>query len=200
MTIITKPLMAALAIACAGAVQAEAPAASPHAGQPHAGQQQRAIKALSAGDVAGLLAGSGAGFAKAAELNGYPGPLHVLELANELRLSDAQAESTRSLMARHKRKPRGSARHWSRPSANSTDCSARARPRPRRSTAPPRASAGCRRNCAPSTSRPTSRRRPCSMQGRSIVMPRCGATAPRAPPMRRRRTAAIPPTSTEHPP
>jgi hypothetical protein len=102
MTIITKPLMAALAIACAGAVQAEAPAASPHAGQPHAGQQQRAIKALSAGDVAGLLAGSGAGFAKAAELNGYPGPLHVLELANELRLSDAQAESTRSLMARHK--------------------------------------------------------------------------------------------------
>jgi hypothetical protein len=102
MTIITKPLMAALAIACAGVAQAEAPAAAPHAGQPYAGQQQRAIKALSAGDVAGLLAGSGAGFAKAAELNGYPGPLHVLELATELRLSDAQAESTRSLMARHK--------------------------------------------------------------------------------------------------
>lgn len=94
---ITTPLIA-IALACAGAAQAEAPAATPYAGQ-----QQRAIKSLSEGDVAGLLAGQGAGLAKAAELNGYPGPAHVLELAEELRLSESQAEATRTLMARHKR-------------------------------------------------------------------------------------------------
>lgn len=94
---ITNPLMA-IALVCAGAAQAEAPAATPYAGQ-----QQRAIKSLSESDVAGLLAGQGAGLAKAAELNGYPGPAHVLELAKELRLSDSQAEATRTLMARHKR-------------------------------------------------------------------------------------------------
>lgn len=94
---ITTPLIA-IALACAGAAQAEAPPSTPYAGQ-----QQRAIKSLSEGDVAGLLAGQGAGLAKAAELNGYPGPAHVLELAKELRLSESQAEATRTLMARHKR-------------------------------------------------------------------------------------------------
>jgi hypothetical protein len=92
---IARPLMA-MALVCAGAAQAETPA-------PYAGQQHRAIKSLSESDVAGLLVGHGAGLAKAAELNGYPGPAHVLELAKELRLSDAQAESTRVLMTQHKR-------------------------------------------------------------------------------------------------
>jgi hypothetical protein len=54
---------------------------------PYAGQEQRPIKALSDQEVAALLAGQGAGFAKAAELNGYPGPMHVLELADRLALS-----------------------------------------------------------------------------------------------------------------
>jgi Spy/CpxP family protein refolding chaperone len=60
------------------------------AGQPYAGQQHRAIKALSKGDVADLLAGRGWGLAKPAELNGYPGPAHVLELRDELGLSPQQ--------------------------------------------------------------------------------------------------------------
>lgn len=50
---------------------------------PYAGQElTRGIKALSQNDVAGLLAGSGTpfgGMAKPAELNGYPGPRHVLD-------------------------------------------------------------------------------------------------------------------------
>ena len=51
---------------------------------PYAGQRQRSIKALSESDITGLRSGNGAGFAKAAELNGYPGPAHVLELAGPL--------------------------------------------------------------------------------------------------------------------
>src|SRR5690348_13327169 len=47
------------------------------AANPYAGQQARAIKALSEADVAALRGGEGMGLAKAAELNGYPGPRHV---------------------------------------------------------------------------------------------------------------------------
>jgi hypothetical protein len=57
---------------------------------PYAGLQSRAIKALSAEQTADLTAGRGMGLALAAELNGYPGPLHVLQLAEPLALSDAQ--------------------------------------------------------------------------------------------------------------
>lgn len=56
--------------------------------QPYAGQDTRAIAALSEDELAGLRAGAGLGYAKAAELNGYPGPRHVLDLADELELSD----------------------------------------------------------------------------------------------------------------
>ena len=48
---------------------------------PYAGQQARAIKSLSDEDIAALLKGEGMGMAAAAELNGYPGPAHVLQLA-----------------------------------------------------------------------------------------------------------------------
>lgn len=57
---------------------------------PYADQQARTIKALSDDDVAALRKGEGMGMAKAAELNGYPGPAHVLALAKQLSLSDDQ--------------------------------------------------------------------------------------------------------------
>ena len=44
--------------------------------------------------------------AKSAELNGYPGPSHVLELASELHLNNAQRQASTTLMARHKDKAR----------------------------------------------------------------------------------------------
>src|ERR1700731_5463395 len=63
---------------------------------PYAGMQTRAIKALSEQQVADLGAGRGMGLALAAELNGYPGPSHVLELADKLNLSaDQRAEIQR---------------------------------------------------------------------------------------------------------
>jgi hypothetical protein len=66
--------------------------------QPYAGMQERTIKALSEEQIADLRAGRGMGFALAAELNGYPGPVHVLELAEELALTEAQRVRTEELL------------------------------------------------------------------------------------------------------
>ncbi|MEM1056039.1 MAG: Spy/CpxP family protein refolding chaperone [Bacteroidota bacterium] len=54
---------------------------------------------LSASDVNGLLAGAGMGLAKPAELHSYPGPLHVLEHAEALGLTDEQRTATEALRA-----------------------------------------------------------------------------------------------------
>lgn len=67
---------------------------------PYAGQEQRAIKALSSAEIDGLLAGRGMGYARAAELNGYPGPMHVLELATQLELTAEQKRQTEDVFAR----------------------------------------------------------------------------------------------------
>lgn len=80
-------LLVLLAPALAGA-------ASP---SPYAGQETRQIKALSAEDRENLLAGRGMGYAMAAELNGYPGPAHVLELSRELGLNADQRAKTDTL-------------------------------------------------------------------------------------------------------
>lgn len=69
------------------------------AAAPYAGQQTRDVKALSADEVSALLDGKGMGFAKAAELNGFAGPAHVLELAIELQLTDEQRTRTQALFA-----------------------------------------------------------------------------------------------------
>jgi hypothetical protein len=73
------------------------PAVAP-AASPYAGMEKRQVKALSDQQIADLEAGHGMGLALAAELNGYPGPLHVLELADALQLSDAQRTRTKALI------------------------------------------------------------------------------------------------------
>ena len=75
--------------------------ASPSTSSPsaYAGQEAREIKSLAPDEVAGLLAGKGLGYAKPAELNGYPGPSHVLELAARLELSAEQRSRTEALFA-----------------------------------------------------------------------------------------------------
>jgi hypothetical protein len=60
---------------------------------PYAGQEVQDIKSLSEKDVQSLQNGTGeafSGMAKLAELNGYPGPRHVLDMVSELRLTDGQ--------------------------------------------------------------------------------------------------------------
>lgn len=85
MKIITAPLLASLLLIAVHA-----------APSPYAGEQSRQIKALSEDEISNLLAGRGMGLARAAELNSYPGPRHVLDLGAELSLSTEQtAELTR---------------------------------------------------------------------------------------------------------
>ena len=67
--------------------------------QPYAGLEVRPIKALSDQQISDLRAGRGMGLALAAELNGYPGPMHVLELADSLSLSDQQRAKVQELFA-----------------------------------------------------------------------------------------------------
>ena len=73
------------------------PAHEGHEPSPYAGQETRMLKALSAEDVEGYLSGQGMGFAMTAELNEYPGPKHVLALADELDLNDDQRRQTQQL-------------------------------------------------------------------------------------------------------
>ena len=66
----------ALLLSAGGALAQAGPAP-----QPYAGLDVRAVKALSDVQIADLRAGRGMGLALPAELNGYPGPTHVLEHA-----------------------------------------------------------------------------------------------------------------------
>ena len=52
------------------------------------------------------LEGAGMGYARAAELNHFPGPMHVLELADQLKLTAGQRAATRTLMDAHKSQAR----------------------------------------------------------------------------------------------
>ncbi len=72
--------------------------AQPPAG-PYAGLDSRPVKALSPEQLADLRAGRGMGLALPAELNGYPGPTHVLELAGPLGLTPEQRARTEALVA-----------------------------------------------------------------------------------------------------
>lgn len=71
---------------------------------PYASMQQREIKALSDEQVQGYRDGAGMGLALPAELNGYPGPKHVLELAEQLELKDGQREAVRAIFERMKKR------------------------------------------------------------------------------------------------
>lgn len=56
----------------------------------YAGDETREIKALSEAEIKGLQSGEGLGLAMPAELNHYPGPKHVLDMADTLSLTPAQ--------------------------------------------------------------------------------------------------------------
>jgi hypothetical protein len=73
------------------------PAALAQGQQPYAGLEQRSVKGLSEQQIDDLKAGRGMGLALPAELNGYPGPAHVLENAAALGLTPEQRERTRTL-------------------------------------------------------------------------------------------------------
>ena len=60
----------------------------------YADQTDSGFASLSVSEVEQLLQGTGMGFARAAELNRYPGPRHVLDAATELGLNAEQRAAT----------------------------------------------------------------------------------------------------------
>lgn len=88
----TRIGLAAAAALVAGSALAET--------APYAGLDGREIATLSEADIADLTAGRGWGLALSAELNGYPGPAHVLEHAEALALSAEQRAQVTAVFER----------------------------------------------------------------------------------------------------
>ena len=86
-----------LSLTAAVALLASASVATAETAAPYAGWQARGIKALSAQQIDDLAAGRGMSLALAAELNGYPGPRHVLDLGTDLGLTAAQRAAFEAL-------------------------------------------------------------------------------------------------------
>lgn len=95
MKMITKYIMTLI---CVCIISANVFAADNHQHRSqYAGQQTRTIKSLSDDDIKQLSEGRGWGLAKAAELNGVPGPAHLLEMKQEISLTAAQTEKIQKL-------------------------------------------------------------------------------------------------------
>lgn len=95
----TTAMVAAMGLAAVTLVAASAANRS----SPYTGLESRSVKALSSEETRGLLAGEGMALSLAAELNGYPGPRHVLELAHDLALTASQEAHAAALQAEMKR-------------------------------------------------------------------------------------------------
>lgn len=92
-TLVTLLLVAGLFTAAPLSAQHE------HGASPYAHTQSDRVPSLSPEEVAQLENGEGMGLARAAELNHYPGPKHLLELAEELGLTSDQREHVESVRA-----------------------------------------------------------------------------------------------------
>lgn len=80
-----------LLLALGFGISVSAVAQHDHSAQtPYAGMQNRAIKSLSDSDIQALRRGGGWGLALPAELNGMPGPVHLLELKDQIPLATDQ--------------------------------------------------------------------------------------------------------------
>ena len=63
----------------------------------YVGEEQRSIKSLSTDDIEQLKHGKGWGLAKVAELNGMPGPSHILQMKDKIALSKEQEAKIQAL-------------------------------------------------------------------------------------------------------
>lgn len=85
------------------------PPATPANNQPQLGATPGSadIVQLTDDDIRSLLAGEGNGQARVAELNGFPGPRHVIDLANELELTPEQLQLANAAFDRMHKKAIG---------------------------------------------------------------------------------------------
>jgi len=98
----TLALIAATGLALAVSQQSSAtedPAVHPSMADHvmNSAQEGQTLKSLSEADIADLQNGAGWGFARVAELNGIPGPTHLLELTAELGLSPEQIAAVQAI-------------------------------------------------------------------------------------------------------
>ena len=70
---------------------------SPKLQSDYIGQEKRHIKSLSKDDIQQLKEGKGWGLAKAAELNGMPGPAHILQMKKKISLTKEQETKIQTL-------------------------------------------------------------------------------------------------------
>ncbi|GIT93374.1 hypothetical protein JANAI62_37910 [Jannaschia pagri] len=63
----------------------------------YAGEETRLIKSLSEQDLVEIAQGGGWGLARAAELNGVPGPTHLLELSEAIGLDEDQLAAVEAI-------------------------------------------------------------------------------------------------------
>ena len=85
-------ILIALLVLLAGALALRPGQPGEEATSPYVDQLSSHIRGLSPQEIDDLLNGRGAGYARTAELNSYPGPLHALDLKEELALSPQQVE------------------------------------------------------------------------------------------------------------
>jgi Spy/CpxP family protein refolding chaperone len=97
--VLTIAVTVLLLAGCAGQEEGSSESATEETSseQPYAGLQERTIKALPQEKVEDLLARRGAGYVLAAELNHYPGPVHVLDLADQLDLTAEQEQTAQEI-------------------------------------------------------------------------------------------------------
>jgi len=88
--------IALLSISCTESIKT-------HAQSEYSGQEKRKIKSLSEDDIKQLESGKGWGFAKAAELNGMPGPIHLIELKDKIELTASQIGRIEALYSEMKK-------------------------------------------------------------------------------------------------
>lgn len=73
------------------------PTSTPVPTSPYVSLLDSPIRGMSPEEIKDLETGAGAGFARAAEVNGYPGPRHVLDLKQELALSPDQENQIQAI-------------------------------------------------------------------------------------------------------
>ena len=108
-SVATLAAIAVMLPAIAAPQHHQAPAHQPPAhGSPYREQHAAGLRGLSAKEVDDLRAGRGMGLARAAALNGYPGPRHVLDAARDgsLTLSLEQRQAIERVFAGMEREAR----------------------------------------------------------------------------------------------
>ena len=88
---------AVITLGIGGALAAQEEQPGQHQHSPYAGHEMSEIPSLTPDELAQLRNGEGMGFAKAAELNHFPGPRHVLDMAGELELTAEQRARTEEI-------------------------------------------------------------------------------------------------------